>query len=254
MDWELVKSFQELQVIDYGARIFGSLELEAPANINGTTFIGVNRFGAFSYFNSRCAMSNSVVGRYCSIASFVTINPGNHPVNWLSSHPFVCDPADASTGLARFDAYRRILTPKNQADHSVEKNRGVKIGNDVWIGESVIVLGGVTIGHGAIVGAGAVVTRDVPPYAIVGGNPARLIRMRFDDAIIERLLRLAWWDRDMGLVKGSYNPADLPSSLDFLEDFFADPALLEWTPNRILLKGDPGGRPTFCYAPMEDAV
>jgi hypothetical protein len=82
------------------------------------------------------------------------------------------------------------------SEHEREPVRRVRIGHDVWIGRSAIVLPGVDIGHGAVVGAGAVVTKSVPPYAIVAGNPARLIRHRFPEAVVQRLLACKWWNLD----------------------------------------------------------
>ena len=122
-----------------------------------------------------------VIGRYCSIADDVTIFlGGNHRSDWVSQYPF---PA-----LAMFfpDAAGIPGHPATKGD--------VRIGSDVWLGDGCTILSGVTIGDGAAVGARAVVARDVPPYAVVAGNPARVIRTRFPDDVIARLLRLRWWD------------------------------------------------------------
>jgi virginiamycin A acetyltransferase len=124
------------------------------------------------------------IGKFCMIASGVEfiMNGANHLVEGISSFPFAIfggDWADAMAG-------------------KTYPNRGnIVIGNDVWLGYQSTILSGVTIGHGAIVGAKSVVTADVPPYAIVAGNPARVIRMRHDEATIHRLLNLAWWDWDL---------------------------------------------------------
>lgn len=117
------------------------------------------------------------VGAYCSFArgSQVFLG-GGHRIDWVTTFPF-------SALNARF---------ANIEGHPISRG-DVSIGNDVWLGREAMVLSGVTIGHGAVIGARALVTRDVPPYAIVAGNPAVLIRHRFDPEIVRRLLAVAWW-------------------------------------------------------------
>ena len=124
-----------------------------------------------------------LIGKFCSIAcgAKFLFNSANHALGSLSTYPFPIF----------YDEWG--LEGKNVAE--AWDNKGdIALGNDVWIGYEAVILAGVTIGDGAIIGARAVVTRDVPPYAIVGGVPARLIRRRFDDATIEALLDLRWWD------------------------------------------------------------
>lgn len=118
-----------------------------------------------------------IIGRYCSMAAGLRmIGGGEHEKHWVSTYPFV-------------DKLRLS---------SIAKPRRIKgdivIGNDVWIGDGVTILSGVTIGDGAVVAAGAVVTRDVPPYGIVGGVPAKLLRKRFDESTIQALCTIAWWN------------------------------------------------------------
>lgn len=128
------------------------------------------------------------IGRFCSIADRVEILlGGNHRTDWATTYPFGAF-AELWPSVARLgDAYHA-------------SRGGVVIGSDVWLGSGVTVLSGITIGHGAVIGARAVVTRNVEPYAIVGGNPARPIRMRFEPERVAELLETAWWslpDRDI---------------------------------------------------------
>lgn len=119
------------------------------------------------------------IGKYCSIARGVEILlGGDHCVNWVTTYPF----------SARWPQHAAHLT-----GHPRSKGH-VIIGNDVWIGTEATILSGVKIGHGAVVGAHAVVAKDVPPYAIVVGNPARVAKYRFDEETIKKLLIAAWWD------------------------------------------------------------
>lgn len=145
--------------------------------------------GDFSYLEPYCRVSNTEIGKFCSVATGSIIGPPFHPTSHVSSHPAFYLRAE------QFD-YTFVTT-------SVDPSESVrtKIGNDVWIGSGVFVRRGVTIGDGAIIGAGAVVVRDVEPYAIVGGVPAALIRMRFDAGSIEGLLKLRWWDKDETWLK-----------------------------------------------------
>jgi len=120
---------------------------------------------------------NITIGAYCSFAGGVKIFlGGEHRTDWVTTYPFIA----LEESLGHLQGH-----PHSRGD--------VVIGNDVWIGREAIVLSGVTIGDGAVVGARAVVRKDVPPYAIVAGNPANVMRMRFPPETVERLLRVAWW-------------------------------------------------------------
>ena len=130
------------------------------------------------------------IGKFCSIAcgTKFLFNSANHTLGSLSTYTFPIF----------FEEWE--LDPKNVAD--AWDNKGdIVVGNDVWIGFEAIILSGVKIGDGAIIGARAVVTKDVEPYTIVGGVPARPIRKRFDDKTIDELLRIRWWDQDAEKIK-----------------------------------------------------
>ena len=141
--------------------------------------------GEFSYGRPKVRFPESgrklFIGRYCSIADQVEILlGGNHRTDWVTTYPF---------------AAMRGLWPEATAGDDYHASRGdVRIGHDVWLGSGAMIMSGVTIGHGAVIAARAVVTKDVPPFAIVGGNPAKLIRYRFADEIIQALVETAWWD------------------------------------------------------------
>ncbi len=146
------------------------------------------RIGYYSYVGKDVEIANreTTIGKYCSIARHACIGTSQHPTGFLSTHPvmFLEMP------------YGPTLPPESRCKYDGMKPP-CHIGNDVWIGRNAIVMDGVTIGDGAIVAAGAVVTKDVPPYAIVGGVPAKLIRYRFSPEIIAALLELRWWDLPM---------------------------------------------------------
>lgn len=165
------------------------------------------RIGAFSFVNTDTVIyRNTSVGRYCSFARGCEIGAANHPTNMLSSHSF---------------QYSGWMFPKVEEYGFKRKHRFLAhsqttIGSDVWIGAQSIIKAGVTIGHGAIVAANSVVTKDVPPYAIVGGSSARIIRYRFEPEIIDRLLSARWWDLPFDQIT-DLPFDDLPACLDRLE-------------------------------------
>ena len=125
--------------------------------------------------------ANLTIGKFCSIAfdSVQIYLGGNHHTEWITTYPF-----------NKIPDFPEI---NNVTDYPTTKG-DVVIGNDVWIGRNVIILSGVHIGDGAVIGAGAVVANDIPPYSIVVGNPARVIKKRFSDEIIDKLIKLAWWN------------------------------------------------------------
>lgn len=139
------------------------------SEIDRNTFIGNN-----------CFVIHSAIGGFCSVASNVIIGAGKHPLNFVSTSPVF------------YSEHNVLKTCYNKIDFK-EYDKTI-IGNDVWIGSNAFIKGGVTVGHGAVIAAYAIVTKDIEPYSIVGGNPARLIRKRFDDATIEKLLKTKWWD------------------------------------------------------------
>ncbi|MEA2954722.1 MAG: hypothetical protein QOJ58_212 [Alphaproteobacteria bacterium] len=137
----------------------------------------------YSYVVNDSDIAYTTLGKFCSIAAMTRINPGNHPMDRATQSHITYRASAYFPGEldeAEFFAWRRAYP--------------VVIGQDVWVGPGAINLPGRTIGTRAVVAAGAVVTKDVAPYAIVAGNPARVIRQRFPAAVVERLLRLAWWN------------------------------------------------------------
>lgn len=169
-------------------------------------FAGINSLqchvGRGSYCDrSTMVMSReTVIGKYCSIAGNVVIGIGNHPINWLSTSPFF---------YMKFLGWRS----KNSWRDTVPPTF---IGNDVWIGQGALIRDSITIGDGAIIGAGAVVVKDVPPYAVVGGVPAKIIKYRFTKEQITELLKLKWWDLDEEIIK-QIPYMDIDSAIKFLQ-------------------------------------
>lgn len=152
-------------------------EVEARSSLSETAL------GDYSYVMQDCRIWAARIGKFVNIAAAVRINATNHPTWRATLHHFTYRAADYFEGAeneASFFDWRRENT--------------VSIGHDVWIGHGATILPGVAIGNGAVVGAGAVVSRDVAPYTIVGGVPAKLIRERFAAELGERMDRLAWWD------------------------------------------------------------
>ncbi|MCO6048249.1 chloramphenicol acetyltransferase [Mesorhizobium sp. RP14(2022)] len=169
-------------VIDASARVTRS-ELGAYTEIGARTLFTESALGDYSYVVQDCEIIYSSIGRFTSIASHVRINPGNHPMGRATQSHFTYQASayfEGETDEEGFFDWRR--------------SKPVEIGHDVWIGHGAVVLPGRRIGNGAVIAAGAIVTKDVAPYTIVGGNPARSIRPRFSERITADLEALGWWN------------------------------------------------------------
>jgi chloramphenicol O-acetyltransferase type B len=164
--------------------------------------IGIGSYGGLNILFDN-AGSKLRMGKYCSVAMNVKVFlGGSHRSDWVTTYPFYM-----------FDkAFSRPTTGASKGD--------VIIGNDVWLGRDSTIMSGVTIGDGAVVGAGAVVAKDVPPYGIVVGNPSKIVRFRFPDAVVGRLLAVAWWDWPESKIKAAMHLIlndDIESFLDSAE-------------------------------------
>lgn len=172
------------------------------ANINeATIFEGRNNIGKVDLVNSKIgfatyirsgSLKNCKIGKYCSISENVRVVDSTHSYNFVSSFP-------------GFYSSQNDLFPFNKTkfcEHLLTRSGfACEIGNDVWIGTNVLIKGGIKIGDGAVVGMGAIVTKDVPPYAVVAGNPAKIIKYRFDENTIRKMLKIEWWNWESDTIK-----------------------------------------------------
>lgn len=200
-----IKQLSETPLVDPSARL-RDCRLGRYTEVGARTIMVETVLDDYSYIVHDGETAYTIIGKFCSIASYVRINPGNHPMERASQ--------------AHFTYRSRQYWPEEADDEALfdwRRSHAVTIGHDVWIGHGVVILPGRTIGTGAIVGAGAIVTRDVAPYTIVAGNPARVIRRRFDETVADRLLALAWWHWDHQRLRNALQDFRHLSVEDFLE-------------------------------------
>ncbi|TLS97596.1 LbetaH domain-containing protein [Aliarcobacter cibarius] len=173
--------------------------------------IGVNNniqessIDSYSYTSENCQIIFSTIKKFVNIASYVRLNPSQHPMYWANQHHI---------------QYRQEMYGFGSDDKDFfnwRREKKVVIGNDVWLGHNVVVMGNVTIGDGAVIGSSSVVTKDIPPFAIAVGNPARVIKYRFDEQKIKDLLDIAWWDWDEDKIK--LNIDDFKNIDKFIEKY-----------------------------------
>ncbi|KQN73009.1 CatB-related O-acetyltransferase [Sphingomonas sp. Leaf62] len=190
--------------------IWGDAAIESPvfcaSNLRFDTFL---RIGAFSNLNASTEIGHTSIGRYTSIAQNCFIGADRHPTDWISTSRVFYVPD--FRGFSTFVGGRDPSTPFSAT------GTPTRIGNDVLIANSCIINRGITIGDGAIVAPGSVVTKDVPTYAIAGGNPARVLRYRFPDAIIAKLLDLQWWNYSIFHLE-SIDYTDIGKVIDRFEE------------------------------------
>jgi acetyltransferase-like isoleucine patch superfamily enzyme len=184
-----------------------TLGFESPSRL-GSMLPSGSEIGAHSFIGKSCHFNKVPIkiGRFCSIASDITFGPAEHPVShFATSNVFYARNPPTGTGKAYKDfaekSRKTLDEARSRKQRALDKNF-VVLGNDVWIGMKVIVRKGVTIGNGAVIGSCAFVSKDVDPYAITGGVPARLIRPRFDEAVVNALLRLQWWNLELEKLVG----------------------------------------------------
>jgi phosphonate metabolism protein (transferase hexapeptide repeat family) len=177
--------------------------LGAYVYLGAQTSIVESEFGDYSYTAGDVQIIYSEVGKFCSIASHVRLNPGNHPMERVTQHHMT---------------YRRQqygFGADDEAFFDWRRDHKVTVGHDVWIGHGAVLLPGVSVGTGAVIGSGAIVTKDVAPYTIAVGVPAKPLRLRFPADVVETLQRIAWWDWPRELLEQRFEDLmDLPSFIE----------------------------------------
>lgn len=174
-------------------------EISSTAKIESGCLVVNSSFGRYSFCGYDCNLINVDIGGFCSIASKVSIGGAAHPLHFVST---------SSVFLSHKDSIK-----KKFAKHIFLPEIRTKIGNDVWVGEGAYIKAGVRVGSGAVIGMGSVVTKDVPPYAIVAGNPAVLIRYRFSPEVVEALSGLQWWNMSDSEISAIGHLFDDPQKL-----------------------------------------
>lgn len=180
------KGISVFALIDYRSAI------SDRAKVNHGTKIYDSKINSYSYVGPKTQLINVNIGKFCSIANQCSIGLATHSINNISTSPIFTS-KNNGTGYS-WTSYNKF-----------QEGHQVNIGNDVWIGTKVIVMGGVNIGNGAIIGAGSIVTKDIPDYAIAVGIPAKVVKYRFNESIIKKLINLKWWDLPVEQLKSNIN-------------------------------------------------
>ena len=192
--WYYTLLKREKVIIRQGASVNLHCSFEGDNRIGDESHITDCHFGSCSYAGRSCHLIKTRIGRFSSIGSFVRITDGSHPTSvFVSTHPAFYS-VRKQCGITFVDT-------EKFAEYGSQSQTPTVIGNDVWIGDGATILEGVTIGDGAIVAAGAVVTKDVEPYSIVGGVPAKHIRYRFDENQRAFLMKFKWWEKDLRWIQ-----------------------------------------------------
>jgi len=198
------------ELISHTARINnsflkGDIHIDACARVlDGVNLVGRIQIGRYTHIEGPdtdvyAKVHSVLIGSFCSIARHVVFQEYNHPLNTCSTY-FI----------------QRHVFGDNT--NPIWSKGPIIVGNDVWIGTQCIILSGSKIGHGAVIGANSVVTHDIPPYAVAAGSPAQVIRYRFDDIIITRLLSLAWWDWPIDRIQRNRSLFDQPLTLSLFDN------------------------------------
>lgn len=197
--WIFLLNRRNLLRISYRAHVSLTTSFEGANAIHAGSSLVDAKIGFGTFIGKNSKLQGSKIGRFCSIAHNVEVITHTHPsTEFVSSHP-------AFYSLLRQSGFTYVNVQKFNENLSVDGMgvHSIEVGNDVWIGAGAMLMGGLKIGHGAIVAAGSIVTKDVPPYAIVGGVPARLLRMRFSEEDISYLMQLKWWDRELSWIRAN---------------------------------------------------
>jgi phosphonate metabolism protein (transferase hexapeptide repeat family) len=203
------KALSVQPTIDPSAKLHET-RLGAYTEVGARSILNEVAMGDYSYVVNDAQITYTTIGKFCSIAAMTRINPGNHPMHRATQAHFT---------------YRSSAYFPGESDDTDffdwRRQHHVHIGHDVWIGHGAIVLPGRNIGTGAVVAAGAIVTKDVPAYTIVAGNPARIVRRRFSEEVAGRLARLAWWDWDHDKLRAALPDFRKLAIEDFLTTYEA---------------------------------
>jgi phosphonate metabolism protein (transferase hexapeptide repeat family) len=185
-------------------------KLGAYTEVGARTILLEVAMGDYSYVVNDAQITYTTIGKFCSIAAMTRINPGNHPMHRATQ--------------AHFTYRARAYFPGEEDDaefFACRRAHHIHIGHDVWIGHGAVVLPGRNVGTGAVIAAGAIVTKDVPAYTIVAGNPARPIKRRFPESVAGRLADLAWWDWDHETLRRALPDFRKLAVEDFLDKYEA---------------------------------
>lgn len=201
---EISKSTLEDDVVVGEFTRVSQSKLENKVRIERNNLILFSELGRYCYTGSNTKVLNAKLGKFNSISWNVSIGGNNHDMNKVTTHSFL--------------VYSKWGMGANGNWKSVSEE--CKLENDIWVAAGVNILRGVHIGSGAIIGAGTIVTKDIPPYAIVAGNPGKIIRMRCSDKIIEKMLEVQWWNFPVDVIRSNFKVFDSELTMDTVQKLF----------------------------------